>query len=97
MTAKHKSCKYTLAAALVLLLIIPCVISYVLISNLGGIIGSIIESGPNDEFDFARIFDQLKDASIHPHWLLPLLFCVAFFALSVFLLSRIRRCVYFST
>ena len=41
--------------------------------NLGGIVGMLVEADADAAFDFARIFEQTKDASIAPHWLLPLL------------------------
>ena len=41
--------------------------------NLGGLVGMLVEVDVDAAFDFVRVFEQTKDAQITPHWLFPLL------------------------
>ena len=70
----------------VAIFVLPMLIAALLIRNLGSIIAIFLQSDENAKFDFALIFEQLRDAKLSLHWLLPLifsvmLFCILFLAL----------------
>ena len=68
----------------------PMICASVILRNLGWIIGRFVESGTNDGLDFARIFEQLKEARLSVHFLLPLLFGVLFFVLEHYFVKKLK-------
>jgi hypothetical protein len=75
--------------------VLPAFVSFTLsilavslfLCNLGTIIGAFIPSNENAKFDFARIFEQLRDASLSLHWALPLV-CSSLLGILLFLVYK---------
>ncbi len=72
-------------------MILSTLAAVLVLRNLGGLVGMLVEADADAAFDFARIFEQTKDARIAPHWLSPLLLFGAYaFALWRFS-PRVKR------
>ena len=57
-------------------------LAFLVLRHLGAIVGAL--TGPSGgDIDFARIFEQTRNAVITPHWLVPLMYCTAFCAFTV--------------
>ena len=61
-----------------------------LLRNLGAIISKFIQSDENAKFDFALIFDQLRDARLSLHWALPVVSAVLLGVLLFFVFKNIK-------
>ncbi|MBO5110631.1 MAG: hypothetical protein J6D21_07935, partial [Clostridia bacterium] len=49
-------------------------LAFLVLRHLGAIVGAL--TGPSGgDIDFARIFEQTRNAVITPHWLVPLMYC----------------------
>lgn len=68
----------------------PLLLAFLILRNLGGIVGLFIESDADAKFDFACIFDQTRDAEITLAYLPVILLGCAFYALLRFLLPRLK-------
>ena len=71
--------------------VFPILAVALLLFNLGGIIAIFIPSDENAKFDFALIFDQLSDASLSLHWVLPLIVALFFGFLIYFVCKKVKR------
>ena len=69
----------------------PILLVALLLFNLGGIIAIFIPSDENAKFDFALIFEQLSDASLSLHWVLPLIIASLFGFLMFLVCKKVKR------
>lgn len=69
----------------------PILLVALLLFNLGGIIAIFIPSNENAKFDFALIFEQLSDASLSLHWVLPLIIASLFGFLMFLVCKKVKR------
>lgn len=89
--AEKRNARRTSAAIQTLFIVFtPLLLAFLMLRNLGGIVGLFIESDADAKFDFARIFDQTKDARITLAWLPSLLLGCAFYAFLRFLLPKLK-------
>ena len=70
--------------------LLPMLFAALLLYNLGSIIAWVIPSDESAKFDFGLIFDQLSDASLSLHFVLPLVCAALFFVLLVFVFKGIK-------
>ncbi len=71
--------------------LLPIGAAALFVRDLGWIIGRFVESQEGAKYDFARIFEQTREAELSFFWLLPLLFGVLFALAETFAFSRIKR------
>lgn len=88
-TKQGNTFRNTAVLAGFLIMNLPTLVTALLLRNLGWLIGRFVESGAGDELDFARIFEQLRDARLTMHWLLPALLGAVFFAVAFRCLTTI--------
>jgi Cu/Ag efflux pump CusA len=74
----------------VIIFALPIFSVALLLRNLGVIIAKFIPSDENAKFDFALIFEQLRDARLSLHWALPLVLAVLLGVLLFFAIKNIK-------
>ena len=74
----------------VIIFALPIFSVALLLRNLGAIIAKFIPSDENAKFDFAQIFEQLRDVRLSLHWALPLVFAVLLGLLLIFTIKNIK-------
>ncbi len=75
----------------VFIVVVPIITSALILSNLGWLVGLFVESSSEDKFNFARIFEQTKDARLSLHCLLPIVLGVLFYIICFYLPQRIKN------
>ena len=70
---------------------LPILAASLLLCNLGAIISIFVKAEETAKFDFSLIFEQLRDASMSPHIVLPLACAVAFGLLLFFASKKIKN------